>query len=133
MSEATPEFGAGRRPLLVCVQCGFTHAEFRARGLLGCPACYDHFNPDPEVHSGDSLFADMLHIHPRLYRRAQGAATTAADDKAADRAAALRERLSDALRLERYEEAAALRGQLDAYFRGPQGSSDPSPGSGDSA
>ena len=99
-----------RPPLRVCLQCGFTYAEFRARGLLGCAACYDHM--------GEALIADMLHRHPRLHRRAPDAQGEAGPDRAADPAAvtaALRERLSDALRLERYEEAAALRRQLDAF------------------
>lgn len=80
-------------PLRVCTQCGFTYAEFLARGLLGCPECYTHF--------GDSLFADLLHLHPDLHRRPAGAT---ADE--------LRARFSEALRLERYEEAAALRERL---------------------
>ena len=80
-------------PLRVCTQCGFTHAEFLARGLLGCPECYAHF--------GDALFADLLHMHPDLYLRP---ATASADR--------LRAQFSEALRLERYEEAAALRGRL---------------------
>jgi protein arginine kinase activator len=96
------------RPILVCVQCGFTLAEFHARGLLGCPSCYDHF--------GDALFSDMLHLHPLLYRRPPvGHGPHAARDP--EDAAALRERLSDALRHERYEEAAALRARLDALSR----------------
>ena len=79
--------------LRVCTECGFTHAEFLARGLLGCPECY--------ANLGDALFADLLHIHPDLYRRAAGATVEE-----------LRERLSEALRLERYEDAAALRARL---------------------
>jgi protein arginine kinase activator len=110
----------GARPLLVCMQCGFTHAEFRARGLLGCPACYDHF--------GDVLFADLLHIHPDLYRR------PAADfqplqtlSSGGEDAAALRERLTDALRQERYEDAAELRRRLHS---GPDAQSNTSPREG---
>jgi protein arginine kinase activator len=80
-------------PLRVCTQCGFTHSEFLARGLLGCPECYTHF--------GDALFADLLHLHPDLYRRS---AAATADE--------VRARFSEALRLERYEEAAALRERL---------------------
>jgi protein arginine kinase activator len=79
--------------LRVCTQCGFTHAEFLARGLLGCPECYVNF--------GDALFADLLHIHPNLHQRPAGAT-----------ADGLREQFSEALRLERYEEAAALRLRL---------------------
>lgn len=108
-SSRSSQTGAAVHPILVCVQCGFTYAEFRARGLLGCPSCSDHF--------GDALFADMLHIHPRLYRRSPKAPNErtdgAAENSVVENAAALREQLSDALRLERYEEAAALRRQLD--------------------
>ena len=79
--------------LRVCTGCGFTYAEFLARGLLGCPECY--------ANLGDALFADLLHIHPDLYRRAAGATVEE-----------LRAQLSEALRLERYEEAAAVRARL---------------------
>ena len=79
--------------LRVCTQCGFTHAEFLARGLLGCPECYTNF--------GDALFADLLHMHPDLYRRTAG--------PTGDQ---LRAQFSEALRLERYEEAAGLRERL---------------------
>ena len=99
--------GAGGNP--VCTQCGFTLAEFLARGLLGCPACYDQL--------GEALRAELLQRHPLLYRRpfppeANGSILDGGDG-AAD-VAMLRERMGDALRLERYEEAAALRKRLDA-------------------
>ncbi len=96
------------RPLRVCEQCGFTYAEFQARGLLGCAFCY--------AHMGDALLTDMLHLHPRLHRRAPGGYgghRRGASTDGAALIAALRERLSDALRRERYEEAALLQRQLD--------------------
>ena len=104
--------GAGGNP--VCTQCGFTLAEFLARGLLGCPACYDQL--------GEALRAELLQRHPLLHRRhfasEAGASATGGEygeggENIAD-VATLRERLGDALRLERYEEAAALRKRLDA-------------------
>lgn len=95
-------------PLRVCTQCGFTHAEFLARGLLGCAECYVSF--------GEALFADLLHLHPDLYLRpvaTDGISGTDAEEIALDQnPAQLRERFSDALRHERYEEAAALRRRL---------------------
>ena len=87
--------------LRVCTQCGFTHAEFVARGLLGCPECYASF--------GDTLFADLLHLHPDLYLR-----------PAPQDPARLREKFSEALRLERYEEAANLRQQMVALGLDPR-------------
>jgi protein arginine kinase activator len=87
--------------ILVCVQCGFTHAEFLARGLLGCPECYNCF--------GDALWDDLLHVHPALYRRppVQQEAKPLSEDSGV-----LREKLANALRYERYEEAAELRRRL---------------------
>ncbi len=88
----------------VCTQCGFTLAEFLARGLLGCPACYEQL--------GEALRAELLQMHPLLHRRPgpAGAEPSAGDEDVAT----LRERLGDALRGERYEEAAAIRKRLDA-------------------
>ena len=91
--------------ILVCTQCGFTHAEFLARGLLGCPACYERF--------GETLFADLLHAHPLLYRRAPVLHSPLEAEAVAEDAGVLREKLSDALRHERYEEAALLRTRLE--------------------
>ena len=105
-------------PLRVCTQCGFTHAEFLERGLLGCPECYAHF--------GDVLFADLLHLHADLYRRAapveaSGKNGEAVDSEEAPRdPARLREMFSDALRRERYEEAAALRERMRALGLDPR-------------
>ena len=102
--------GASGNP--VCTQCGFTLAEFRERGLLGCSACYEQM--------GGALHSELLQLHPLLHRltAAHHASSSGARDSspggedAAD-VATLRERLGDALRAERYEEAAALRKRLD--------------------
>ena len=99
-------------PLRVCTQCGFTHAEFLERGLLGCPECYAHF--------GDVLFADLLHLHADLYRRAVPLQTPEAVEEAPRDPARLREMFSDALRRERYEEAAALRERMRALGLDPR-------------
>jgi protein arginine kinase activator len=101
--DGAPEFDESA--LQVCLQCGFTVAEFRTRGLLGCPACYAHFDK--------TLRADMLHVHPGLHKIA---APTVPNRNLAEQGetdiAALREQLSDALRFERYEEAAGLKQRL---------------------
>ena len=96
--------------MLVCTQCGFTYAEFQARGLLGCARCYTHF--------GETLWAEMLQIHPHLWRRAPpafdtGGTEAASADRELENKAGLKEKLQDALRRERYEEAADLQRRLE--------------------
>ena len=93
----------------VCTQCGFTYGEFLARGLLGCPRCYDHL--------GEALWPDLLQIHPRLHRKtrpepAQGVSVSEGVSRDLEDKARLNEMLADALRGERYEEAALLRSKL---------------------
>ncbi len=100
--------------LRVCTQCGFTYAEFQARGLLGCPQCYPSF--------GELLWADLLQLHPGLYRRPAPAVSSPAAGDDFEETARLREMLADALREERYEDAAALRLRLRAREGGAPGS-----------
>ena len=93
----------------VCTQCGFTYAEFQTRGLLGCPECYACF--------GDALWADLLQIHPELHRQPPFSLPPETPMEAEDSARAggrrelarLKEMLAEAVRGERYEEAAGLR------------------------
>jgi len=95
----------------VCTQCGFTYAEFATRGLLGCPQCYACF--------GETLWADLLHMHPDLYQHPMPSAKemapgTEVGTEALEDLARLEETLSDALRNERYEEAAGLHRRIKA-------------------
>ncbi|MBI5210204.1 MAG: hypothetical protein HY927_09570 [Elusimicrobia bacterium] len=48
---------APRGKPLRCDGCGMAYAEFRQTGRLGCPACYDSFEPYlksiiPRIHGG---------------------------------------------------------------------------------
>lgn len=89
-------------PFPVCTHCGFTWEEYRARGLLGCPHCYAAF--------GDALQADIAWLHGALEMgQPDPASASAASALTPDALAEWRERLSDAVRSENYEEAARLR------------------------
>ena len=92
----------------VCTQCGFTFAEYRARALLGCPHCYATF--------GTGLEADILWLHPH------GTLEDAPAPVPSETVAGWRERLGDALRGEKYEEAARLRRLIEG--EGPERFSD---------
>jgi protein arginine kinase activator len=83
-----------------CPDCGVKYMEFRAQGMLGCPADYDAFHPG---------------LLP-LLRRTHGA--TRHVGKVPRRGASssdrlrIRSRLKRAVAQEQYEEAASLRDQL---------------------
>ena len=102
----------------VCTQCGFTYAEFQTRGLLGCAQCYACFE--------DALWADLLQMHPGLHQHSMPSVADMGPDsknKAGTKAstgeledlAGLQEMLNDALRGERYEEAAGLHRRIQIW------------------
>jgi len=91
---------------LVCEHCGFTQADFRKYGRLGCPACYERFKPilDPalaNMHKGVTHLGkvptrslERRAIHEQLQR--------------------LEHNLKEAIRTERYEDAARIRDEINA-------------------
>lgn len=95
-----------------CPGCGLSPAEFRAKGRLGCPRCYEVFRTD--------LMPLLQRIHEaqshrgRLPGRTMPLPTIAEDRALSD----LRRRLEEAVRGERYEEAANLRDLLRRAERG---------------
>lgn len=84
-----------------CPQCGITYQEFRERGRFGCRRCYDTFAdglPDIMKHShGDTVYRGKV---PKKKRN--------------DRLSGLQEALQEAIKMERFEEAAQLRDQIAA-------------------
>ena len=97
-----PEAAAG--PGVRCEQCGFTQADFKKHGRFGCPACYD-------------AFAVML--EPMLDGMHKGTRHTGKVPRAAlerkslsDRLSKLELDLTDAIKSERYEEAARFRDEI---------------------
>ncbi|MBL8726495.1 MAG: UvrB/UvrC motif-containing protein [Planctomycetes bacterium] len=95
-----------------CPGCGLAPADFRSKGRFGCPRCYETFRGE--------LLPLLQRIHEaqthcgRLPGRL-AAPTAPRDDRAL---AELRRKLEDAVRGERYEEAARLRDQLRTAERG---------------
>jgi protein arginine kinase activator len=98
----------------VCTQCGFTYGEFLSRGLLGCPQCYACF--------GEVLWADLLQMHPGLHQHPMPVLSEMGPESGSrtrnedlEDLARLKETFADALRGERYEEAAGLRQRIKAW------------------
>jgi protein arginine kinase activator len=138
------------RPDRTCPSCGITWQEFRRKGRLGCPADYDHFQPEIEEvlarihgrtrHEGrvaeGSVLASAVPEGPPAPAPA-AAAPPPAPPPAAPRAAPspladARRRLKVAVADENYEEAMALRDRIrelekEARATGAAGAA-PSPG-----
>jgi len=100
--------GAGeRRQPRVCAECGLSFTDFRKKGTLGCPSCYEAF---------EQLLAPLI-------ERAQNGATHHAG-KAPRRAGTSLDRqlciqrllkeLDSAVAAEQYERAAELRDQINS-------------------
>ncbi|HWA10720.1 MAG TPA: UvrB/UvrC motif-containing protein [Opitutaceae bacterium] len=88
-----------------CEQCGFTPADFKKHGRFGCPACYDAFKGliDPLL---DNMHKGVTHTGkvPRV----------ALERKTLhERLTKLELDLTDAVKSERYEEAARYRDEIN--------------------
>jgi len=92
--------GAGAR----CEQCGFTQLDFKKHGRFGCPACYDTFAV---------ILEPMLDGMHKGTRHAGKVPRAALERKSLyDRLTKLELDLTDAIKSERYEEAARYRDEI---------------------
>ena len=101
-ASLNPEpFGGGIR----CEQCGFTPGDFKKQGRFGCPACYTAFKGilDPML---DGMHKGTIHSG-KVPRRAQERKSLY------DRLTKLEGDLSEAIKAERYEDAARCRDEIN--------------------
>lgn len=102
MEEANTATGAE----VVCPDCGFTQADFKKTGRLGCSDCYDIF---AEGLAGMLKTMHKGTVHrgkvPQAFRRSQDSASKLAQ---------LEKELSGAISREDFEQAAVLRDQIKA-------------------
>ena len=92
--------GAGVR----CEQCGFTQSDFKKHGRFGCPACYEAFKGliEPML---DNMHKGVAHTGKVPQR--------ALDRKSLyDRLTKLELDLTEAIKSERYEDAARARDEI---------------------
>ncbi len=94
-----------------CPGCGMTTQQFKNTGRLGCPRCYESFR--------DDLVPLLQRVHESSQHRGRLPGQLQAAPPPMLRASApmeelvtLRKQLDDAVRGERYEEAASLRDAL---------------------
>lgn len=90
---------------VVCEQCGFTQADFKKQGRFGCPACYDAFK---------GMIDPMLDNMHKGTRHTGKVPSRALERKSLyDRLTKLELDLTDAIKSERYEEAARYRDEIN--------------------
>lgn len=92
-----------------CPVCGFTHADFKKSGRLGCPACYEHF-ADGLTSLLKSMHKGIRHVGkvPKRFKKMKKALDTS------DRLKALQGKLEKAIEQEKFELAAELRDEIKA-------------------
>lgn len=89
---------------LKCPRCGFTQADFKKAGRLGCPECYQTFAEGLEgllksMHKGTRHVGKV----PEALRQTRDLS---------DRLTALQKKLNKAIEEENFEQAALLRDQI---------------------
>jgi len=89
---------------LACPVCGFTQADFKKSGRLGCAECYKTF-----AEGLDGLLKTM---HKGTRHTGKVPRATGQLRDAGERIKALQKRLEQAIAAERYEEAARLRDEI---------------------
>ena len=100
-TSLNPEAGvAGVR----CEQCGFTQADFKKLGRLGCPVCYEAFK--------DVLGPMLESMHKGTTHVGKVPSTALNRISLHDRLTKLEVDLNEAIKTERYEEAARFRDEI---------------------
>src|SRR5580700_2922349 len=89
---------------LKCPRCGFSQADFKKSGRLGCPECYRTFA------EGLSGLLKTMHKGTRHTGKAPEALRVSRENS--DRLKSLQKKLNKAIESENFEEAAQLRDEL---------------------
>lgn len=89
---------------LKCLRCGFTQADLKKSGRLGCPDCYKTFS------EGLSSLLKTMHKGTRHVGKAPEALRASRDN--ADKLKMLQKKLAKAIESENFEEAAQVRDEI---------------------
>jgi protein arginine kinase activator len=87
-----------------CPQCGFTHADFKKSGRLGCSECYKTFS------EGLGSLLKSMHKGTRHVGKVPENLRTKRD--LADQMNSLQKKLAKAIETESFEQAAQLRDEI---------------------
>src|SRR5512135_484071 len=89
-----------------CPRCGFTQADFKKAGRLGCPECYRTF--------GEGLAGVLKTMHKGTRHMGKVPRGLKLGREVQEQIQAMQRRLDEAIAVENYEEAARLRDQIKA-------------------
>jgi protein arginine kinase activator len=89
---------------LKCPRCGFTQADFKKSGRLGCPECYEIFA------EGLAGLLKTMHKGTRHIGKTPEALRTSREN--ADKLKSLQKKLAKAIESEDFEQAAKVRDEL---------------------
>jgi protein arginine kinase activator len=101
-SQELEQAGGGTE--LKCPRCGFSQADFKKSGRLGCPECYTTFS------EGLTGLLKSMHKGTRHVGKAPEALRRTRD--LSDRLKALQRKLAKAIEEENFEQAAILRDEI---------------------
>jgi protein arginine kinase activator len=89
---------------LKCSRCGFSQADFKKSGRLGCPECYKTF--------AEGLTGLIKTMHKGTRHTGKAPEVLRASRENSDRLKTLQKKLNKAIESENFEEAAQLRDEL---------------------
>ena len=99
--ELDPSAGAVE---VKCPRCGFSQADFKKSGRLGCPECYKTF--------AEGLAGLLKTMHKGTRHTGKAPEALRATRENADRMKSLQAKLAKAIKDENYEQAAQLRDEI---------------------
>lgn len=126
-TELAPPAPAGES--LACPQCGFTQADFKKTGRLGCADCYVTFKEGlagllksmhkGSRHVGKTPLGAPAAPAPKAPKAAASKAPASAPPDTAQRVKTLQTKLTKAIAAEDFEQAAKLRDEIKALTAPP--------------
>ena len=97
----------GKEKKITCKECGFTAADFRRTGRLGCALCYHSFSP---------LIRPVLEdMHVASVHKGKVPEIVLSRQMAVAELQSLKDSLQEAIDEEEYEEAAKYRDQIQSF------------------
>ena len=115
---AITEVNSGRagsvavNPQLQCPHCGYQLSTFQQNGRLGCTKCYEAFRAplDPLI---SSIHGKVRHVEADIAEVTPGGPSSSVEKRSQKpEVVEIRKKIDEAIKAEKYEEAARLRDEI---------------------